>query len=130
MLRKWISLLTCLSFIGYLWGCSTTHTVTMDEFQRNPEGGIEKVILVDGRVIEFDTRDGVGGVLRDDQIVGITRLGDAKRIPVADVQMVYYAKPDAGKSALLVVGVIAAAALVAAVLFAAALGDAFHDAVH
>jgi hypothetical protein len=127
MFRKTISLALCIAMFLYIYGCTSTRTVSVEEFQKEPNKGIEKVILTDGSVVEFDVLNGKMGIIKDGEIIGFSKNGgELRHIPTRDVQAIYYTDSDTGKTVLLGVGILALGVVIAAASMAASLNSAFN----
>ncbi len=129
MFRRSVAVLlsVCLLLFGY--GCTSTRVASINDYQQDPRAAIERVILADGTIVEFDAQNGMPGVMEKDEIVGCLKYSNRIRhIPASQVRTVYYSEPDAGKSAALGIGILAGAVIVGAIIVSAATADALGDA--
>jgi hypothetical protein len=127
MFKQCLSICLCISLVLSSVDCSSTRTISIDEYQHDPRSAIERVVLTDGSIVEFDANSGRSGVYKHGEIVGFTRAGELVRIPVAQVLSVYYTEADTGKSVLLGVGILAGVAVVGYVLMTVVITDLFDD---
>ncbi len=130
MVRRWIIVCICASHLLYFCGCTSTRAVSLPEYQKNPGPVISKLVTNDGEVYIFDVEGGRGAVVQNDEVVGFLKYGGQKRIPVSEVQSVSYDHPDAGKSVLLGVGIIAGAAVVFAGIFTLMFANSLDEAIN
>jgi hypothetical protein len=121
MLRQAIAVLLCATTLLYECGCTYTREVSIDEYQKNPNKNVEKIALVDGKVIEFESGADKMGTIKDEEIIGVTKPnGEFKRFPLSQVKYVYYSEFDESRTSLLSLGI----AMVGATLIIMSVGIA------
>lgn len=94
--KKIIKGFTLIFLIAYLQGCSTKYiSIPHEKLDQEPKHPIDKVAIVDGKVIEFP----YGATVRDSTIVGWPEDNDTlKIIPFSELKTIHTTKTNVGKT--------------------------------
>lgn len=117
MLRKIISIITLISFVSYLCGCSSIEVVQLNEsnFDDYRDSNIVSVVTKDNKIYEFDYT----GVRPKPQIMDSLLVGWAiselesqsyklkeVKVPVSEIKTYYIEEVDVLSGLLVIVGII------------------------
>jgi hypothetical protein len=126
-----VALLTLLSFMLSLPGCTRLVRHSVDAAPLKPDQKIEAVILRDGTRIDFVNNSGrleresevVTGTVAESQNTSDTAI----EIPLADIQYVAYRQTDTGKTVIVAILGTVAVGIVLAALVIASIADDMTD---
>ena len=105
----------CVTLLLSSYGCSSSNATSLEEYRQGQHSGIDRVVLVDGRVVEFDTPSGRPGIYKDKAVIGFDKkTGQMVSIPETQIVSVSYSETDTTKSALAGGGALIGLAIVAA----------------
>ncbi len=112
------SVIAVLSGSLLLSGCTTTRLASLNDYQQDPHGRIERVVLADGSSVEFEMYQKEPAAIENGEIIGYPKYALQQRhIPLSEVQAIYYCQRDVGKSVGAAIGIAAGAYVVVYVLF-------------
>lgn len=122
MLKRTITIITLISFVFYLYGCSTTWEIPNDGKEEYKDYDIKSVVTVEGKAYEFiSSKNYNPAYISDSLVIGYVQEEKGNnlfsirkiQIPISQVQTFYVDKFDFGKAcfgSLLIVGGIVALA--------------------
>ena len=114
MLEKCINLLICFALLSYCCGCYSSKAILTSEYEKQKHGPIEKVVLIDGNIVEFDAKM---GMLSRGEVVGVTKTTrESKHIPISSIQAIYYSKFDTNKTIGLGYSIILGAGIISLIV--------------
>lgn len=114
MFKKIISAVTLLCFALFTGGCHTHCDIRKEQLPKYSGYQIDKVEMTDGEVIEFENKKGKEATLKQNEIVGSTKDGTFRILPLSQVKWIHVSKYDKRKTNTYIIGTaIAAVALVA-----------------
>ena len=116
MFKKTISILTLLCFALCMQGCYTRCQIKKQQLPKYPQYHIDKVVMLDGKFIEFKNKKGKEAVLKESKIEGFTKDGTFKSVPLSEVETVHLSKCDKRKTNTYIMGAAVAAVAIAAFL--------------
>jgi hypothetical protein len=92
----------CIIVLIHACGCAGTKAVSTAEFEKEPQPGITKLVLVDGTDVEFIPFHGETGNYVNGEVVGIVKSGEKVHIPIAKIRTVTYNDSGASNTTVLV----------------------------